>query len=56
MKEELTPVPTPVFLPGEFHHRGAWQAAVHGLTNSRTRLTEHRIGLKVVGSEELDLG
>ena len=22
--------PTPVFLPGELHDRGAWQAAVHG--------------------------
>ena len=23
-------VPTPVFLPGEFHDRGAWQDIVHG--------------------------
>ncbi|CAN0569506.1 unnamed protein product [Rangifer tarandus platyrhynchus] len=26
--------PTPVFLPGEFHGRGAWQATVHGVTES----------------------
>ena len=32
-------LPTPVFLPGEFHEqRGAWQATVHGVTKSRTRL------------------
>ena len=30
--------PTPVFLPGESHGRGAWQATVHGVTQSRTRL------------------
>ena len=23
--------PTPVFLPGESHHRGAWQVTVHGV-------------------------
>ena len=29
---------TPVFLPGEFHERGAWWAAVHGVTQSQTQL------------------
>ena len=24
--------PTPVFLPGEFQDRGAWQATIHGVT------------------------
>ena len=28
--------PTPVFLPGESHDRGAWRATVPGLTKSRT--------------------
>ena len=27
-------LPTPVFLPGEFLGRGAWQATVHGVTKS----------------------
>ena len=30
--------PTPVFLPGESRGRGTWWAAVHGVTQSRTRL------------------
>ena len=30
--------PTPVFLPGESQGRGAWCAAVYGVTQSRTRL------------------
>ena len=25
-------LPTPVFLPGEFHGRGAWEATVHEFT------------------------
>ena len=29
---------TPVFLPGESQGRGAWWAAVYGVTQSRTRL------------------
>ena len=29
---------TPVFLPGEFQGRGAWWAAIYGVTQSRTRL------------------
>ena len=27
-------LPIPVFLPGEFMNRGAWQATVHGVTKS----------------------
>ena len=26
--------PTPVFLPGEFHGQGAWQATVHGVSQA----------------------
>ena len=33
-------LPTPVFLPGEFHVRGAWWATVHGVTKSWTRLSD----------------
>ena len=32
--------PTPVLLPGQSHHRGAWWAAVHGVTRSQTRLSD----------------
>ena len=28
--------PAPVFLPGEFHGRGAWQATVHRIAKSQT--------------------
>ena len=31
-------LPIPVFLPEEFHDRGAWRATVHGVTESQTRL------------------
>ena len=31
--------PTPVFLPGESRDRGAWWAAVYGVSQSRTQLT-----------------
>ena len=27
---------TPVFLPGEFHGRGAWWATAHGVPKSQT--------------------
>ena len=30
--------PTPVFLPGESQGRGAWWAAIYGVSQSRTRL------------------
>ena len=33
--------PSPVFLPGKFLDRGAWQATIHGVTNSRTQLSTH---------------
>ena len=32
--------PTPIFLPGEFHGQRTWQAAVHGVKKSRTRLSD----------------
>ena len=32
--------PTPVFLPGESQGRGAWWAAVYGVTQSSTRLKQ----------------
>ena len=32
--------PTPVLLPGKSHGRRAWWAAVHGVTKSRTRLSD----------------
>ena len=35
--------PTPVFLPGESQGRGAWWAAVYGVTQSRTLLNWLRI-------------
>ena len=31
---------TPVLLPEEFHDRGAWQAAVHRVTKTQTRLKQ----------------
>ena len=30
----------PVFLPGEFHDRGAWQAIAHGVAKSQTQLSD----------------
>ena len=32
--------PAPVFLPGESQGRGAWWAAIYGITQSRTRLSD----------------
>ena len=32
--------PTPVFLPGESRKEGAWWAAVHGVAERRTRLSD----------------
>ena len=37
--------PTPVFLPGEFHNRGAWWTAVHEVAESQTCLSTHRGGI-----------
>ena len=37
--------PSPVFLPGESHDRGAWQTIVHRVAQSRARLsTDHQGG------------
>ena len=33
--------PTTVFLPGESHGSGAWQATVHRVAKSRTRLSNY---------------
>ena len=33
-------LPTPVFLPGESHERGAWRVTIHGFTKSQTRLSD----------------
>ena len=33
-------LPTPVFLPGESHGRGAWQATVHSVAKNGTRLSD----------------
>ena len=32
--------PTPVLLAGKSHDRGAWKAAVHGVAEGRTRLSD----------------
>ena len=32
--------PIPVFLPGKSHGRGAWKAAVHGVAEGLTRLSD----------------
>ena len=32
--------PTPVLLPGKSHGRRAWWAVVHGVTKSRTQLSD----------------
>ena len=33
--------PTPIFLPGKLHSRGAWQDTVHGSKKSQTWLSTH---------------
>ena len=48
--------PTPVFLPGESQGRGAWWAAIYGITQSRTRLkwlssSSSRLALLHVGKQ-----
>ena len=38
--------PTPIFLPGESHDKGAWWATVHGVTESdTTEATQFKISL-----------
>ena len=32
-------LPTPVFLPEEFHGRGAWWATVNGVAKNQTQLS-----------------
>ena len=32
--------PTPVLLPGKFHGQGAWWAAVHGVAEAQTGLSD----------------
>ena len=38
-------LPTPVFLPGEFHNRGAWQATLYRV---RVRHNKHFLVLQLV--------
>ena len=38
-------ITTPVFLPGEFHGRGAWKATVHGVAKSQTWLSKQHFHL-----------
>ena len=33
-------LPTPVFLPGEFHGQRSWRATVHGVTKSWTQVSD----------------
>ena len=37
---EKAMAPTPVLLPGKSMDGGAWEAAVHGVTEGRTRLSD----------------
>ena len=37
--------PTPLFLPGKSHDRGAWQATAHGVTTSWTWLSNNKLNL-----------
>ena len=39
-EDPLEKQPTPVFLPGKSHGRGAWWATVHGVPKSQTRLSD----------------
>ena len=34
---------TPIFLPGEFHGRGAWRAPVHGVAESDHHSLTHSL-------------
>ena len=40
--------PTPVLLPGKSHDGRAWGAAVHGVANSRTQLSDFTFTFKVL--------
>ena len=49
-------LPTPVFWPGEFKDRGAWQATVHGVTKSQTRLSDfHFQGISQATATQLQM-
>ena len=48
--------PTPVFLPGESQGRGAWWAAIYGVTQSRTRLKRLSSSSMLICLEELAKG
>ena len=53
--EEGTWQPTTIFLPGESHGWGAWQAKVHGIAKSWTQLVQlsthtHKISIKTSNS------
>ena len=37
---EKAMAPTPVLLPGKSHDGGAWKAAVHGVAEGRTQLSD----------------
>ena len=45
--------PTPVFLPGESHGRGAWQATVCRVANSHTQLSMHTLREKFCSKQDL---
>ena len=47
--------PTPVFLPGESHGRGAWWAMVHRVTKSWMWLSKHTCGLRFCVKQHLFL-
>ena len=36
----LSGMPTPVFLPGEFHGQRTWWATVHGVSKNQTQLSD----------------
>ena len=38
-EDPLEWLPTPAFLPGEFHDRGTWRATIHGLAK-KLEMTE----------------
>ena len=44
--------PTPVLLPGKSHGGGAWWARVHGVTESRTRLSDFTFTFHSYASEK----
>ena len=47
--------PTPVFLPGKFMDRGAWQAAGHGVAKNWTRLNDFTFTFSTQHTEEIHI-